>query len=101
MRRTGVIRCSLPILFSLAAVACGAKSRPANDPSTTSTPADTPQTTQSTDTASGQDFDVGVQFEEPKETEAADRTPPPTKSWKPLDKEKPAKNSRQPADATK
>ncbi len=102
MRRTGVIRSTLPILVCLAAIACGAKSRPANDPSSTTPAGDTSESAQPTETAAGQDFDE-MQFQEPKDrdNEAAERTPPPTKSWKPLDKEKPSKNARQPADAAK
>jgi hypothetical protein len=101
MRRTGVIRFTLPILVCLAAIACGAKSRPANDPSTTSPPAEQTTTPEPVveNTASGDDSDVGMQFQEREDkAEASDRTPPPTKSWKPVDKDKPAKNARQPAE---
>jgi hypothetical protein len=97
MRRTGVIRFTLPILVCLSAIAC-TKSRPANDPSTTSPPAEqAPSAPAVENTASGEDSDM--QFAEPEDKgEATERTPPPTKSWKPLDKEKPPKNARQPAD---
>ena len=101
MRRTGVIRFTLPILVCLASIAC-AKSRTANDPSTTSPPAEqAPPEPVVENTASGDDSDVGMQFAEPEEREAADRTPPPTQSWKPLDKEKPPKSARQPAEEKK
>ncbi len=97
MRRTGVIRFTLPILVCLASIAC-AKSRPANDPSTTGAPAEqAPSEPAMENTASSEDSDM--QFAEPADRgEATERTPPPTKSWKPLDKEKPAKNARQPAE---
>jgi hypothetical protein len=50
-------------------------------------------------TASGDDSDVGMQFAEPEDqAEASERTPPPTKSWKPMDKEKQPKSARQPAE---
>jgi hypothetical protein len=97
MRRTSVILSGLPILVCLAAISC-TKSRPASNPTTTTSPAADDAPPSATESASGDDSDVGMSFKEPEEKgEANDRTPPPTKSWKPMDKEKPAKNARQPA----
>ncbi len=90
------------LAMCLGAAACGAQSKAAKEPAQAApaAPAAAPEsaTDDSLEPPSTEQGDVGMKFEDKgDDSERAERTPPPTRTWKPLDKDKQAKSTRQPA----
>ncbi len=90
MDRIGIIRGGTLLMIGLI-TACGASSRLGKDPATAEDTAAAPTEVREP-TAPGEGIDVGVQFEDKGDVEKADRTPPPTQTWKPVNKNKQAAN---------
>jgi hypothetical protein len=102
MRRTDAFRSILGMVVGLAVIGCGAHSTTSAEPAATpppkqaaGSPAPAPAEAAESEASNA---DVGMQFEDKRgDTEREDRAPPPTRAWQPLEKEQPAKASREPS----
>ena len=90
MDRIAIVCAGTLVLIGLS-TACGASSQSGRDPATAEDPA-AAATEVLEPTAAGQGMDVGMQFEDKGDKEKSDRTPPPTQTWKPVNKNKQAAN---------
>lgn len=113
MREMDIHESTITLFLCLVATACAASSQSSGG---AATPQPVNQSVQASPTKAGEpspaggdqedtaeiaspgDDMVGMKFEDARgDEEATDRTPPPTRSWKPLEKEKQAKTAREPA----
>ncbi len=89
MQSRGIFQYSITTAISLVMTACGGSSQPAKDPSTVEDSPPAAPTQSDEPTATGSGVDAEMQFEDKGESTKADRTPPPTPSYKPTAKVKP------------
>jgi hypothetical protein len=92
MHSVGNISVGVLGLIGLALVACGGSEKNVKDPSDVSEPA--PAATEPTTAPAARGDEVGMQFEDKGESQKADRTPPPTPSYKPAGRGKQALESK-------
>lgn len=91
MKRLGIVRVGSMMLLGLG-TACGASSQSGKGSATAEDPAAATATEAQEPAAAGQGIDVGMQFEDKGDKQQVDRTPPPTPTYKPTNKNKQAAN---------
>jgi hypothetical protein len=87
MKRLEIVGAGSLLLLVLG-TACGASSQAGKESATAGDPASAASAEPQEPTAAGQGIDVGVQYEDKGDKERADRTPPPTPTYKPTNKNK-------------
>ena len=90
MCSTSIFRCAVVAALGLIMTACGGSSQAAKAPVSVDDSTQTAPAQPEEPAATGSGVDVGMQFEDKGDSNKADRTPPPTNSYKPGGKTKQA-----------